>query len=63
MKEELKEEKDKTEEAKKENEDLKKKMEETPAQSEAPASSENEDRIKVCTHPTVCKLWQLLTMY
>ena len=48
VKEELKEEREKSEKAKTEMEDLRRKMEESPAQSEAPASSDNDDKIKVC---------------
>lgn len=47
LKEELKEEKERTSNLEKENGELKKKVEETPAQSGAPASSEQEERIKV----------------
>lgn len=46
----MKEEKEKSEELKKENEELKKKVEETPAPSEISASSEVEDKNKVCCH-------------
>ena len=47
LKEELKEEKERTSSLETEKEELKKKIEETPAQSGAPASSEQEERIKV----------------
>ena len=49
LKEELKEEKERTSSLEKEKEELKKKLEETPAQSGAAASSEQEDRTKVFT--------------
>ncbi len=47
LKEQLKEKEDSLENLEKEKEELKKKIEETPAQSGTPASSEQEDRIKV----------------
>lgn len=47
LKEEQKEEKEKTSNLEKQNEELKKKIEEAPAQSGAPASAEQEERTKV----------------
>lgn len=47
LNEELKKEKEKTNSLEKENEELKKKVEETPAQSGAAVSSEQEEKIKV----------------